>query len=257
MTIHPTAIIHKSAELDSSVIVGPYAIIHPLVKIGKGTVVESHAVIDERTTIAENNTIGSFSIIGGKPQDLKYHGEPSTLEIGSNNSIREYTTINRGTEAGGGITKIGSNCLLMAYCHVAHDAEVHNHIIMANSTQIAGHTILEDYVRVGGCVTIVQFLRIGKHAYIGAGSIVDRDLAPYCAAYGNRLKMKGVNIVGLKRTGMKEDDIRKIMKSFKIFFESNQEKKESLAQIEKEFPNQSSVQYFVNFIRNSKNGIAQ
>ena len=247
--IHPSAIISPGAELASDVEVGPNAIIGPKVKIGRGTKVEAFAVIEGNTSIGEENKIGHFSVIGGPPQDLKYKGEDTRLVIGDRNHFREYVTINTGTVQARGLTKVGSNCLFMAYVHVAHDCEVGNNVIIANSSNLAGHSIIEDFVNITGGVGIVQFARIGKFAYIGGHSGIDKSVAPYCIAVGNRAFVRGVNLIGLKRRGIDGDRLRAILDAYKIYFESGKEKAQALAEIDEIYPEQADVRYFVDFIR--------
>ena len=256
MKVHPTAIISPGAELASDVEIGPNCMIGPKVKIGAGTKVSAFAVIEGNTTIGKNNVIGHFSVIGGPPQDLKYKGEDTRLEIGDSNQFREYVTINTGTVQAQSLTKIGSNCLFMAYVHVGHDCEVANNVIIANSSNLAGHVIIEDYVNVTGGVGIVQFARIGKYAYIGGHSGIDKWVAPYCIVVGNRAVVRGVNLVGLKRRGIDGERLRAIMDAYKIYFESGKEKAQALAEIEELYRDQAEVRYFVDFIRSaSKSGV--
>lgn len=256
MKIHPSAIISPGAELGPDVEVGPHAMIGPKVKLGRGTKVAAFAVIEGNTTIGEENVIGHFSVIGGPPQDLKYKGEDTRLVIGDRNQFREYVTINTGTVQAHGVTKVGSNCLLMAYVHLAHDVEVGNHVIIANSSNLAGHVVVEDYVNITGGVGIVQFCRMGKYAYIGGHSGIDKSVAPYCIAVGNRAIVRGVNMVGLKRRGIDGERLRAIMDAYKIYFESGKEKAQALAEIDVMYPDQQDVRYFVDFIRNAtKTGV--
>lgn len=255
MKIHPTAIISPGAELAADVEVGPNAMIGPKVKIGAGTKVSAFAVIEGNTTIGANNTIGHFSVLGGPPQDLKYKGEDTRLVIGDNNQIREYVTMNLGTAQAHGLTKIGSNCLFMAYVHIAHDCELGNNVIIANSSNLAGHVIAEDFVNITGGVGVAQFCRLGKYAYIGGHSGIDKSVAPYCIVVGNRAIVRGVNMIGLKRRGIDGDRLRAVMDAFKIYFESGKEKAQALAEIDEIYPDQADVRYFVEFIRNAKTGV--
>lgn len=254
--IHPSAIVHAGAELAKDVEVGPYTVIGPRVKIGRGSKVQAFAVIEGNTTIGENNVIGYHSVIGGAPQDLKYKGEDTRLIIGDNNQFREYVTINLGTVQGNGLTKIGSNCLLMAYVHVAHDCDVGNNVIIANSSNLAGHAVLEDYVNITGGVGVVQFCRIGKYAYIGGHSGVDKSVAPYTIVVGNRATVRGVNVIGLKRRGIDGDRLRAVIDAYRIYFESGKEKAQALTEIDEVYRDQADVKYFTDFIRASgKTGI--
>ena len=256
MKIHPSAMVSGGAELGADVEVGPHAIIGPKVKIGRGSKIEAFAVIEGNTTIGEENRIGHFSVIGGAPQDLKYKGEDTRLVLGDRNQIREYVTINTGTVQAQGLTKVGSNCLFMAYVHIAHDCDVGNNVIIANSSNLAGHSIIEDYVNITGGVGIVQFARIGKFAYIGGHSGIDKSVAPYCIAVGNRAFVRGVIMNEIKRRGIDGDRLRAILDAYKIYFESGKEKAQALAEIDEIYPEQADVRYFVDFIRAaSKTGV--
>ncbi|MFQ5918067.1 MAG: acyl-ACP--UDP-N-acetylglucosamine O-acyltransferase, partial [Candidatus Binatia bacterium] len=192
--IHATALVDPGAELDLDVEVGPYSIIGPKVKIGKGTRIKSHVVIEGNTTIGEGNLIFQFATIGSIPQDLKYKGEDSQLIIGSYNVIREYASLNPGTTGGGMVTRVGDRNLLMMYCHIAHDCTIGNHSVIANGATLGGHVIIEDYVIAGGLVGIHQFVKVGTASIIGAGSMVSKDIPPYCNATGDRVRLRGLNL---------------------------------------------------------------
>lgn len=220
INIHPTAIIHPSANLHESVQVGPYCTIGEHVEIHEGTKLVSHVVIDGRTTIGKNNMIYPFVSLGLPPQDLKYKGEPSTLEIGDNNTIREYTTMNPGTEGGGMSTRVGSNCLFMVSTHVAHDCQVGNHVILANNATLAGHVTVGDFVVIGGLAAVHQFVRIGHHSMIGGLSGVEHDVIPYGSVMGERAGLAGLNLIGLKRRGFERDDIHALRNAYKDLFET-------------------------------------
>lgn len=216
--IHPTSVIYGGAELGENVEVGPYCVIHSDVKIGSGTKLHSHVVIDGYTTIGTNNNIFPFVSLGSQPQDLKFAGEKTELIIGNNNLIREYTTMNPGTEGGGRITKIGNNCLFMMSTHVAHDCHVGNNVIMANNATLAGHVILEDYVIIGGLSAVHQFVRIGAHAMIGGMSAVEKDVVPFATIMGERAYLAGMNLVGLKRRNFSREEITLLKDAFDILF---------------------------------------
>ncbi len=222
MSIHPTAVIDAKAELDSSVIVGPYAVIEAGVRIGADTKVEPHAVISGPTTIGERNLIGSFAVVGGAPQDLSYKGEQTELIIGSDNRIREYASIHRGTVEGNMKTVIGDHNLLMAYIHIAHDCIIGNHVILANVATLAGHVEVGDRASIGGLVAIHQFCRIGMYSYIGGVSGISMDVPPFIILAGtrNRTRISGINRIGLKRNGFSRETIRNLDKAFKIIFRS-------------------------------------
>ena len=255
--IHKTAIIDAKAELDSEVEVGPYCIIGSHVKIGKGTRLSPHVVIDGWTQIGEGCHIFQFASIGAIPQDLKYKGEESWVILGNNNVIREFVTINRGTAQSGGRTVIGDHNLLMAYCHVAHDCKVGNHVILANAATLAGHIEIEDYAIVGGLVAVHQFVRLGGHSIIGGGSGVNKDIPPYMIANGQRVKLYGLNTVGLKRHDFSHEAVSNLKKAYRIIFRSSLTAKKALDQLQAEIKNSPEVDHLINFIKNSKRGIAR
>jgi UDP-N-acetylglucosamine acyltransferase len=260
MSIHPTAVVDSKAELDSSVYIGPYAVIEAGVKIGADTRVEPHAVVSGPTTIGERNLIGSFTVVGGAPQDLGYKGEPTELIIGSDNQIREYTSIHRGTPSGHMKTVIGDHNLLMAYTHVAHDCKIGNHVIMANVATLAGHVEVGDRATIGGLVAVHQFCRIGTFAYIGGVSGIGRDAPPYILIAGtrNRTKISGVNKVGLSRNGFSRETIKKLDKAYRIIFRSpNLLMKDAIELARKEFPECEEVQNLVEFLLGSKRGVVK
>ena len=255
--IHKTAIIDAKAELDSEVEVGPYCIIGSHVKIGKGTRLSPHVVIDGWTQIGEGCHIFQFASIGAIPQDLKYKGEESWVILGNNNVIREFVTINRGTAQSGGRTVIGDHNLLMAYCHVAHDCKIGNHVILANNATLAGHIEIEDYAIVGGLVAVHQFVRLGCHSIIGGFSGANKDIPPYMIANGQRVKLYGLNTVGLKRHDFSHEAVSNLKKAYRIIFRSSLTAKKALDQLQAEIKNSPEVDHLINFIKNSKRGIAR
>ncbi|MGE0615359.1 MAG: acyl-ACP--UDP-N-acetylglucosamine O-acyltransferase [Bacteriovoracia bacterium] len=256
--IHPTAIIAQGAELHASVEVGPYCVIGPNVKIAKGTKLMSHVVVEGWTTIGEDNVIYPFSVLGAIPQDLKYQGERTTLIIGNKNMIREAVTLNLGTVQGGGKTQVGDGNLLMAYVHLGHDCIVGNHCIIANNTGLAGHVILEDYVNVGGMTGVKQFVRLGAHSYIGGQSGVEKDVPPFCIVLGQRpCSIKGANIVGLRRRGLKADTITKINESLKLWVRPDVPKEQCLLEIESQYGELAEIQQFLSFIKSSESGVVR
>ncbi len=248
------AVVENGAELDDGVKVGPFSYIGKEVRIGKGTVIKSGAVIEGDTTIGKDCTIYSATI-GVAPQDLKYKGEHSEVVIGNGTVIREYVTVHRGTEGGGMITEIGSDCLLMAYSHVAHDCKLGNHVILANVTTLAGHVEVDDYAIIGGMSGVHQFARIGKHAMIGGASAVARDVPPFTVAIGNRAKLEGINLIGLKRRGFGRDTIRALATAFEMVFKTDEPLKVSLEKAKEEFADIPEVVNFIEFIENSKRGV--
>ena len=254
-TIHPTAIVNGTAELGEDVSVGPYSVIEADVVIGPGTEIGAHVYIDRFTRIGRNCHISPFASIGTAPQDKKFKGEKTQVVIGDDNVIREYVTINRGTSGGGGVTSLGHQNLLMAYVHVAHDCHLGNGIIMANLATLAGHVILEDFSILNGLVAIQQFVRIGAYAYIGGKSGVLKDIPPYVIASGDRAKLFGLNIVGLKRHDFSDEVIMALKKAYQIIIRSHLTLQEALIRVEKEVPALPEVVRFLDFIRNSQQGI--
>ncbi len=255
--IHSTAIIDTTAELDSGVEVGPYSIIGPRVRIGKNTRIGPHVVIDGWTEIGEECTIFQFASLGAVPQDLKYRGEESRVIIGSNNTIREFVTINRGTAQAGGETRLGSNNLLMAYCHVAHDCRIGSHVVLANAATLAGHIEMEDHAIVGGLAAVHQFVRLGSYCIIGGCSGVSQDIPPYMMANGQRAQLYGLNIEGLKRHRFPEEAVNNLKKAYRVIFRSGLTVEKALEQLESEIQNSAEVNHLITFIKASKRGIAR
>ncbi|WP_321372073.1 acyl-ACP--UDP-N-acetylglucosamine O-acyltransferase [uncultured Desulfuromusa sp.] len=256
--IHPTAIIAPGAELDSSVKVGPYAVIGEQVKIGAGTTVGPHTVIEGHTEIGCDNHIFQFASIGAIPQDLKFSGEVSYLKIGDRNRIREFVTIHLGTEDGGGITTIGNDNLLMAYAHVAHDCIVKDHVILANAATLAGHVEVDDYAILGGLSAVHQFARIGCHVMASGGSMIGQDVVPYAIVQGDRARVVGLNLTGLKRRGFSREALANIKNMYKLVFRSNLKLEEAVAQIESQFDMTSSeVTAYLEFLQKSERGLVR
>lgn len=257
MAIHSTAIVAKEAELDSSVEVGPYAVIGPRVRIGAGTTVGPHAVIEGDTTIGRNNRVFQFAAIGAIPQDLKFAGEQTRLEIGDENQIREFVTMHVGTEGGGGLTKVGSSCLFMAYTHVAHDVQVGDHCILANCAALGGHVLVEDHVIVGGLAAVHQFVRLGRSAFVAAGAAVTQDVPPYCTVQGDRARLTGLNTVGLTRRGFTSEQLSRVKSAYKTIFRNGLGLREALAQVRAEHGGHPEVDHFLGFIEGSERGVAR
>lgn len=255
--IHATARVDRGAELDAGVEIGPYAIIGPKVKIGKGTRVGPHVVIDGNTTLGEGNIIFQFATVGSIPQDLKYKGEDSRLVIGNHNTIREFVSLNPGTTGGGMITRIGDHNLLMMYCHIAHDCILGGHNIIANGATLGGHVVIEDYVIVGGLVGIHQFVKVGTSAILGAGSMVSKDVPPYCNATGDRARLRGLNLEGLKRRGFTKERIDAIKRAYRILFHSGLKVKEALARVRKQIPDVPEVENMARFVETSRRGVCR
>jgi UDP-N-acetylglucosamine acyltransferase len=258
MNVHPTAIIHSNAQVAGRVTIGPYSLIGENVELGEGTEVMSHTVIDGHTRIGKNNRIYPFASIGLAPQDLKYGGEPTRVEIGDGNSIREFVTIHRGTVEGDGVTRIGSHNLLMAYVHIAHDCKLGNHIIMANGASLAGHIEIQDHATVGPFCGIHQFSRIGAYCFLGAFSVVNQDILPYSKTTAPRpLGVYGANKLGLDRRGLSADDIKDLEAAFRLLTRSKLNTTQALEAIEAKGFQSPHVQALVDFIRDSKRGVAK
>jgi len=255
--IHSSAIIDSSARLGRNVSVGAFSVIGADVSIGDDCWIGPHVVISGPTTIGKENRIYQFSSIGEAPQDLKYAGETTTLEVGDRNVIREYVTFNRGTVGGVGKTSIGNDNLFMAYCHVAHDCIVGNKCVFANAASLAGHVEVGDNAILGGFTSVHQFSHIGAHAFCGLGSVITQDIPPYTVAAGDRVKTSGINKEGLKRRGFSTELIRALHKSYRLLLKSKQSREQALAELAvltEQFP---EVDYFVKFVIQSKRGIAR
>jgi UDP-N-acetylglucosamine acyltransferase len=256
-TIHQTALINRQAEIDSDVEIGPYSVIGAGVRIGKQTRVASHVVIEGRTSLGQGNTIYQFATIGSRPQDLKYRGEASELIIGKHNTIREYVSLNPGTAGGGMVTRVGDHNLLMMHCHIAHDCLIGSHNIIANGATLGGHVVVEDHVIVGGLVGIHQFARIGSGAILGAGSMVSKDVPPFCNATGDRARLHGLNLEGLKRRGFTTTAIDALKKAYRIIFQSKLKTKDALEKVRRELSPTAEIEILLTFIAQSQRGICR
>lgn len=255
--IHPTAIIDPSAKIAADVAIGAYSIIGADVEIESGTWIGPHVVINGPAKIGKNNRIYQFASLGEAPQDLKYKGDPTRVEIGDNNTIREYVTFNRGTKEGGGVTRIGSNNLFMAYVHVAHDCQVGSHIVFANSASLAGHVHVEDFAILGGFTLVHQFTRIGGYCMTSMGSAINRDVPPYLIVSGNYAEPIGVNKIGLKRRGFSDEAIRAIINAYKLLVRSRKPREEVNAAVQPLIEKHPEVKRFADFINDSKRGIVR
>ncbi|MDA0238562.1 MAG: acyl-ACP--UDP-N-acetylglucosamine O-acyltransferase [Proteobacteria bacterium] len=247
--IHPTALIEDGAQLGDNVLIGPYCVVGSDVALGDGVRLISHVVVAGRTTIGPNTHVYPFASIGHQPQDMKYHGEPSTLEIGANNIIRENVTMNPGTEGGGMVTRVGNNCLFMVGAHVAHDCVIGNHAIFANNATLAGHVIVEDYAVLGGLSAVHQFVRIGRHSMIGGMSGVEQDVIPYGSVLGNRARLAGLNIVGLRRRKFSRSEIADLRKAYRLLFAEEGSMAERLNDASEMYKDNRAVMDIVEFIR--------
>jgi len=249
--IHKTAIIDSKAKISENVEIGPFTVIGPNVEIKEGTVVQSHVSITGFTKIGSNNRIYSFASIGNDPQDLKFQGEETKLEIGDDNKIREYVTINPGTKGGGGLTKVGNNCLFMVSAHIAHDCFVGNNVILANNVPLGGHAHIGDNAIIGGNSAVQQFTRVGKSAMIGGMCGVVRDIIPYGIAHGNRSVLQGLNLIGLRRKNIPNKEIMILSNAYKEIFK-NENLTENLNNLSNEFKENELVQEVIKFIEEDK-----
>ena len=254
--IDQTAIISKKAKLGDNVSVGPYSVINDGVSVGSGTKIGSHCFLDGNTTIGKDCEIFTGAVVGSRPQDLKYKGEKVFLEIGDNNIIREYCTLNPGTE-NGGKTIVGSGNLFMAYSHIAHDCRVGNNCVFANTATLAGHVTIEDMVVIGGLVAIHQFVRVGSLSIIGGCSKVVQDIPPYSTCDGHPAVVYGLNLVGLRRHKVSRDTIKELDSAYKILFNSGFTAKHALEELEKAQIKSTEVKYLINFVRGSQRGISK
>ena len=255
--IHPTAVVNSKADIGSSVEIGPYAIIRENVTIGAGTVIGPHAVIDPFVTIGPECQIFQFAAVGAVPQSLKFKGEKTYVKIGRETVIREFATIHRGTGFGGGITEIGERCFLMAYAHVAHDCRIGREVVLANNATLGGHITIGDHATLGGLVAIHQFAHVGDYAFIGGLSGVTKDVPPYVIAAGPRIKLHGLNIVGLKRHGFSDNDISLLKKTYRLIFRIGLTLNEAIERVRAEVDQIPEVVNFVNFIQSSQRGVTR
>lgn len=255
--IHPTAIIDPCAQIDANVTIGPYAIVKSDVHIGSGTTIGPYTTIEQYVTIGENCQIFQYAAIGCAPQDLKFQGEKTYLKIGRGSIIREFVTINRGTEAGGGVTEVGEENYLMAYTHIAHDCKTGKQVILANNSTLAGHIIIGDNVTVGGLVAIHQFVQIGDFAYIGGKSAVVKDIPPYVIAAGDRATLHGLNNVGLKRHNFPKSTLQELKKAYRIFFRIGLTVTQASERVKAETEQIPEVKNFIEFIVTSNRGVTR
>ena len=249
--IHQTAIIDKKAKLHGSVKVGPYSVVGPNVEIDENTEIQSHVSIVGNTKIGKNNKVYPFASIGNDPQDLKFKGEETKLEIGSDNKIREYVTINPGTNGGGGVTKVGNNCLFMVSAHIAHDCFVGDNVVLANNVPLGGHAYIENDVIIGGNSAVQQFTRVGKSAMIGGMCGVVRDIIPYGIVHGNRSILQGLNLIGLRRKNISNQDIKILSDAYKQIFK-NENLTENLKSLSKDIKKHELVKEVISFIEKDK-----
>jgi UDP-N-acetylglucosamine acyltransferase len=252
--IHPTATVHPDAELGQDVEVGPYAYIGPDCQVGDGCVIQMRAVLEEHVRLAPRVTVGIGTILGGKPQDLKFKGEVTTVEVGEGTTLREYLTINRGTSESYK-TVIGKNCFLMSYVHLAHDCHLGDGVIISNGTQLAGHVKVDDRAIISGLCAVHQFAKIGRHSFVGGMSRVSKDIPPYVKAVGNPVKLYGLNSVGLQRSGFPEAVVSELKKAYRLFFRSDVNITQALERAAKDLQPFPEVQAFIAFVEESGRGV--
>lgn len=256
MSIHPTTIVDPSAKIHPSCKIGPYCTIGANVELGEGCELISHVAIDGPTKIEARNRFFPFSSIGLAPQDISYNGEPTRLEIGDQNVIREFVTINRGTVKGGGLTRVGSHNLIMAYTHIAHDCVIGDHIIMANAATLGGHVIVEDWATVGALCPVHHFVRIGAYAFVGGGTTITRDVLPFSKTAAERgTRAYGLNAVGLERRGFSKDRIRKIHHAYKVLLASKLNTSQAVEKLRAEDDRGEDVEMLIKFIQTSERGV--
>lgn len=250
--IDARAVVDAAAEIDEGVEIGPFSIIGEGVRIASGTVIGPHVVIRGDTRIGHDNHIFQFASIGEDPQDKKYAGERTRLEIGNRNQIREFVTVHRGTVQDAGLTRIGDDNLLMAYAHVAHDCEIANHVIMANAASLGGHVQVHDWAILGGFSVVHQFCSIGAHSFAGMSSVISKSVPPYVLVAGHPARARGINSEGLKRRGFDEQQIALIKRAYRILYHSGLMVGDAMARLESEFPESPEIRLLVQFLRNSE-----
>jgi UDP-N-acetylglucosamine acyltransferase len=256
-SIHPTAVVHERASVGQGAFIGPYCVVGEDVSIGDRTRLDSHVAVSGRTTIGPECVVSPMASLGGAPQDLKYEGEPTSLEMGARNRVREFVTVNRGTPGGGGVTRVGDDNLLMAYTHVAHDCIVGSRTIFANGATLAGHVEVGDDATVGAYSGVHQFCRVARFAFVGGYSVVTQDALPWVLTVGNRATSHGVNIVGLKRRGYPSEVVEAIKKCYMTLFRSRLLLDEAMARVESELGHLEEIRYFLDFVRTSKRGVTR
>jgi UDP-N-acetylglucosamine acyltransferase len=255
--IHSTAIVHPASRVAGGVEIGPYSIIGEHVEIGEGTRIAAHVVIDGHTRIGRENRIAAFSALGGPPQDKKYAGEPTGLEIGDRNTIREFCTFSTGTTQDAGVTRVGNDNWIMSYCHIAHDCQIGDHTTFANNTQLAGHVHVGEFAVLGGFTGVHQFVRIGAHSMIGGGSMLRQDVPPYVTVAGNPPKAFGINAEGLRRRGFDEESIGGISRAYKTLYRSGLSLADARTEIESQTTGLEALRILVDFLAGALRGIVR
>ena len=253
-TIHPSALVDPKAELGCGVEVGPFAIVGPNVVVGDGSVLGPRVTLERNVRLAERVRVGEGSILGGDPQDLKYKGEETWVEVGADTVIREYSTINRGTAATR-ITRVGARCFIMTYVHLAHDCHVGDQVIIANGTQLAGHVTVHDRATLSGVVAVHQFVTIGSYAFVGGMSRVNQDIPPFVRAVGNPVELYGLNSIGLQRAGFADETVRALKRLYRLFFNSDLNLSQAADRSRGEVPPLPEVEQFLEFVMRSQRGV--
>ena len=253
--IHPQAVVDPRAEIDADVDIGPFTVIGPEVVIGAGTWIGPHAVIQGPTRIGRNNKVFQFASLGEVPQDLKFGGERTVLEIGDRNVFREYCTVHRGTAGGGGVTRIGNDNLFMAYVHIAHDCRIADHTVFANCASLAGHVEIGNHAVLGGFTGIHQFCRVGDHCMTGAATVAVQDIPPYVLAAGNGAQPYGINVTGLRRRGFSTEAIHMLKRAYKILYKSGLRLEEAITKIEELVPEHPELDVLARFLKVEGRGI--
>ena len=255
--VHPTAIVEDGVELGQDVVIDAYAVIRAGAVVGDGSSVGPHSVVDGSVRLGRRNRVSPFASVGTEPQDLKYDGEPTRVEIGDDNKIREFTTINRGTEGGGGVTRVGNSNILMAYSHVAHDCQVGSSIVLANCATLGGHVAIEDYAVIGGLAGVHQYCRVGTSAMVAAASAVVQDVAPFCIAHGNHADLRGLNVVGLRRRGFTRDEIAALRDAYRVLFRSDLRLEQAVEKLAADYPDSAPIRTILRFVGESQRGIVR
>ena len=256
MSIHPTALVSAGAIIPESATIGPYCTVGAHVVLGEQCELVSHVVLDGHTTLGAGCRVYSFAAVGIAPQDMKYAGEPTRAEIGEQTIIRECVTISRGTGGGGGVTRIGSHCLVMAYAHIGHDSTIGDHCILANGATLAGHVTVEDYASVGALCPVHQFCRIGRHSYVGGGTTITQDVLPYSLTSARReTHAYGLNKIGLERRGFRREQVRELQHAYRLLLASKRNTTQALQTLRAEASASEEVQYLRRFIESSERGV--
>lgn len=259
-SIHPTAHVDESSKISENVYIGPGAVVLGDTYIGQGSYIHNHATVGSKeckTVLGKNNTVFPGAVVGGVPQDLKYNGEKTVLTVGDNNVFRECVTVNTGTVTGGEKTVIGNDNLIMAYCHVAHDCILGDHIVVANSTNFAGHVIVEDHVKIGGVCSFNQFVKVGQHAYIAGESSVNKDILPFTIARGNYAVSTVTNKIGLERAGFTPEEVSSIHRGIRLLLKSEKTIEETIETLQNDPQKTKHIDYLINFVKSSQRGIAK